>query len=136
MPSNARPRRVATKFAHVLRIGAASLLLAHGIAGLTSIAHAVEPAPISAVRPPSIIVDAAELEAALRTAARFSPHLAWLGEGDATDTPLTVLAEGKASAGRAALGVQFKRQAYGHTALAARLQADAAIAHVLAHLGG
>ncbi|OYU73259.1 MAG: 2-octaprenyl-3-methyl-6-methoxy-1,4-benzoquinol hydroxylase, partial [Burkholderiales bacterium PBB5] len=70
------------------------------------------------------IVDAAELEAALRTAARFSPHLAWLGEADAADAPLTVLAEGKASSGRAALGVHFERQAYGHTALAARLQAD------------
>jgi ubiquinone biosynthesis UbiH/UbiF/VisC/COQ6 family hydroxylase len=72
------------------------------------------------------IVDAAELEAALRTAARFSPHLACLveGEGEATGAPLTVLAEGKASAGRAALGVHFERQAYGHTALAARLQAD------------
>ncbi len=70
------------------------------------------------------IVDAAELEAALRTAARFSPHLAWLGEADTADAPLTVLAEGKASAGRAALGVHFERQGYGHTALAARLQAD------------
>lgn len=70
------------------------------------------------------IVDAAALESALRTAARFSPHLAWLAEGETASAPLTVLAEGKASASRAALGVQFKRQAYGHTALAARLQAD------------
>jgi 2-polyprenyl-6-methoxyphenol hydroxylase-like FAD-dependent oxidoreductase len=71
------------------------------------------------------IVDAAELETALRTAARFAPHLAWLAEGDAAAAaPLTVLAEGKASASRAALGVRFERQDYGHTAIAARLQAD------------
>lgn len=72
------------------------------------------------------IVDAAELEAALRTAARFAPHLAWLGDGEADTSaaPLTVLAEGKASASRAALGVQFQRQDYGHSAIAARLQAD------------
>ena len=70
------------------------------------------------------IVDAAELEAALRTAARFAPHLAWIGESDTADVALTVLAEGKASASRAALGVHFDRQDYGHTAIAARLQAD------------
>ena len=73
------------------------------------------------------IVDAAELEAALRTAARFAPHLTVLADDAAaglTDAPLTVLAEGKASASRAALGVKFQRQAYGHTAIAARLVAD------------
>jgi 2-polyprenyl-6-methoxyphenol hydroxylase-like FAD-dependent oxidoreductase len=70
------------------------------------------------------IVDAAELEAALRTAARFAPHLAWVGDADATAAPLTVLAEGKASASRAALGVRFDRQDYGHRAIAARLVAD------------
>ncbi len=72
------------------------------------------------------IVDAAALEATLHTAARFAPHLAMLADGDAAaDTAvLTVLAEGKASASRAALGVEFQREAYGHTALAARLVAD------------
>ncbi|GCL64035.1 FAD-dependent monooxygenase [Pseudaquabacterium pictum] len=70
------------------------------------------------------IVDAAALEATLHTAARFAPHLAMLAEADAGDAALTVLAEGKASASRDALGVQFQRQAYGHTALAARLVAD------------
>jgi ubiquinone biosynthesis UbiH/UbiF/VisC/COQ6 family hydroxylase len=76
------------------------------------------------------IVDAAELEAALRTAARFAPHLAWIsdrqadGSVDATGAALTVLAEGKESASRAALGVRFERQAYGHPALAARLVAS------------
>jgi 2-polyprenyl-6-methoxyphenol hydroxylase-like FAD-dependent oxidoreductase len=70
------------------------------------------------------IVDAAELETALRTAARFAPHLAWVGDAEAAGAPLTVLAEGKASASRAALGVRFERQDYGHSAIAARLQAD------------
>ncbi|MDT7834462.1 FAD-dependent monooxygenase [Aquabacterium sp. OR-4] len=67
------------------------------------------------------IVDAAALEAALATAARFAPHLEFLAApGDAA---LTVLAEGKASASRQALGVRFERHAYGMTALAARLVA-------------
>ena len=89
------------------------------------------------------IVDAAELDAALRTAARFAPHLAWLpapladglpdagglpdGDGlpDAGGAALTVLAEGRASAARQALGVRFDVMAYGHSALAARLVASA-----------
>jgi 2-polyprenyl-6-methoxyphenol hydroxylase-like FAD-dependent oxidoreductase len=71
------------------------------------------------------IVDAAELEAALRTAARFAPHLSLLSDDAGCEAALTVLAEGKASSSRAALGVQFDRQAYGHTAIAARLVADA-----------
>ncbi len=72
------------------------------------------------------IVDAAALEATLHTAARFAPHLVMLTDGDPAiaGAALTVLAEGKASASRAALGVQFERHAYGHTALAARLVAD------------
>ncbi|MES2715533.1 MAG: FAD-dependent monooxygenase [Pseudomonadota bacterium] len=72
------------------------------------------------------IVDAAALEATLHTAARFAPQLVMLADGspDADGAALTVLAEGKASASRAALGVQFQRHAYGHTALAARLVAD------------
>ena len=73
------------------------------------------------------IVDAAALDLALHTAARFAPHLAWVvdGSAEATGVTLTVLAEGKASATRQALGVQFERHAYGHSALAARLVADA-----------
>jgi ubiquinone biosynthesis UbiH/UbiF/VisC/COQ6 family hydroxylase len=46
-------------------------------------------------------------------------------QADAAAAPLTVLAEGKASAGRAALGVRFDQRPYGHTALAARLVANA-----------
>lgn len=69
------------------------------------------------------IVDAAALEQALATAARFAPHLAFLDTAPA-DVPLTVLAEGKASASREALGVRFERHPYGITALAARLVAS------------
>jgi 2-polyprenyl-6-methoxyphenol hydroxylase-like FAD-dependent oxidoreductase len=65
------------------------------------------------------IVDAGELEAVLRQAARFAPHLR-LDCGEVA-APLTVLAEGRESAARAALGVHFDRQAYGQTAIAARL---------------
>ena len=73
------------------------------------------------------IVDAAALDLALHTAARFAPHLTWVADGsaDAAGATLTALAEGKASATRQALGVQFERHAYGHSALAARLLADA-----------
>ena len=76
------------------------------------------------------IVDAAALETTLQTAARFAPHLAMLanddapGGGSADGATLTVLADGKASASRAALGVHVDRQPYGHSALAARLVAD------------
>ena len=65
------------------------------------------------------IVDAAELEAALRAAARFAPHVTEVGhEVPAT---LQVLAEGKDSATRARLGVRMPRQAYGQRGIAARL---------------
>ena len=72
------------------------------------------------------IVDAAELDAALRAAARFAPHLAWVADGapEAAGAALSVLAEGKTSSSRVALGVQFERQDYGHSALAARLVAS------------
>ena len=72
------------------------------------------------------IVDAAALASALRTAARFAPHLRWItaAEADAKPAALTVLAEGRASASRSALGVGFALQAYGHCALAARLVAS------------
>lgn len=69
------------------------------------------------------IVDAAELERTLETAVRFAPTVsvpAELPDGAA----LTLVAEGRASATRARLGVGFRRHAYGHTALATRLVAD------------
>jgi 2-polyprenyl-6-methoxyphenol hydroxylase-like FAD-dependent oxidoreductase len=68
------------------------------------------------------IVDTAALEAALRAAVRFAPHVQVM----ASEPPaaLRVLAEGKASASRDALGVKFDRQPYGHSALAARLSSS------------
>lgn len=68
------------------------------------------------------IVDAAELETALRAAARFAPHVTEVHhEVPAT---LQVLAEGKDSATRARLGVRMPRQAYGQRGIAARLEAS------------
>ena len=76
------------------------------------------------------IVDAAALDEALATAVRYAPHIDRVA--DAPDAPLalTVLAEGKASATRAALGVRFERHAYGQTALAARVVASQPHAHM------
>ena len=65
------------------------------------------------------IVDAAALDAALREAVRFAPHIERVAAP--VSATLTVLAEGKDSATRAALGARLPRQAYGHQAIAARL---------------
>jgi 2-polyprenyl-6-methoxyphenol hydroxylase-like FAD-dependent oxidoreductase len=65
------------------------------------------------------IVDAAELERALRAAVRFAPHVtAVTAEVPAA---LQVLAEGRDSATRERLGVRMPRQAYGQRGIAARL---------------
>ncbi|MDO8419249.1 MAG: FAD-dependent monooxygenase [Rubrivivax sp.] len=68
------------------------------------------------------IVDAAELERALRAAAHFAPHVTLVDH----DVPaaLQVLAEGKDSATRQRLGVRMPRRAYGHRGIAARLVSD------------
>jgi 2-polyprenyl-6-methoxyphenol hydroxylase-like FAD-dependent oxidoreductase len=68
------------------------------------------------------IVDAAALETALRSAVRFAPHVSVVN----TPVPaaLQVLAEGKDSAQRSALGVSMPRHAYGQRAIAARLSSD------------
>ncbi|WP_043819863.1 FAD-dependent monooxygenase, partial [Rubrivivax gelatinosus] len=70
------------------------------------------------------IVDAAELEHALGTAARFAPHL----ERVTNEVPaeLVVLAEGKASATRERLGVKMALHPYGQRAVCARLQTEQA----------
>ena len=70
------------------------------------------------------IVDAAELENAMRAAVRFAPHVELL----TADQPaaLQLLAEGKASATRERFGVTMQRQAYGQHAIAARLATDRA----------
>jgi len=83
------------------------------------------------------IVDAAELEQVLETAIRFAPSVHAVPAGGeaargAAAPELTVIAEGKAAAGRERLGVSFERHSYGHSALAARVVSDrphAGIAH-------
>lgn len=73
------------------------------------------------------IVDAAELETALRAAVRFSPHV-----NDASDdarAPLQLLAEGRASSARQRLGIRVSRSAYGQRGVAARLVSDQPHAH-------
>jgi ubiquinone biosynthesis UbiH/UbiF/VisC/COQ6 family hydroxylase len=73
------------------------------------------------------IVDAAELESVLETAARFAHGLHLLppeGAAAGPAAPLTVIAEGKHAAQRADLGLRFERHPYGHRALAARLESD------------
>ena len=79
------------------------------------------------------IVDAAELERALRTALRFAAHVSTSAGTAAAEAPATlhVLAEGKDSAARQQRGVQMPRHAYGQHAIAARLssaQAHAGLA--------
>lgn len=68
------------------------------------------------------IVDAAALEAVLETAVGFNALVSLFPEPPAA--PLTVAAEGKASAWRQHLGVQFEQHSYGQRAIAARLVAD------------
>ena len=71
------------------------------------------------------IVDAPVLERALGAAVRFSPHIHALtpAAADRVQADLTALCEGKESASRARLGVDFERHDYGHSAIAARLLA-------------
>lgn len=72
------------------------------------------------------IVDAGELESALRTAVGFAPHVQRVAAAavPAAGVALTVHAEGRDAAGRAALGVALTVHRYGQRALAARLVAD------------
>lgn len=70
----------------------------------------------------AVIVDAAALDAQLAAALRFSPHVHNVDAN--TPAALTALCEGRESAAREALGVDFQPKAYGHRALATRLVAD------------
>ena len=65
------------------------------------------------------IVDAAALDARLSAALEFAPEVHWLNNTESC--PLTVICEGKASATRAALGVEFEQFAYQQTAIAAQV---------------
>ncbi|MCM5680828.1 FAD-dependent monooxygenase [Schlegelella sp. S2-27] len=68
------------------------------------------------------IVDAAALEDALSQLVRFQPHVTEVEA--AMPAALTAICEGKESAAREALGVEWQRHAYGQTAIAARLASD------------
>ena len=65
------------------------------------------------------IVDAREIDHALSAALRFAARVQ--RTDDEPDAALTVHAEGKDSASRAALGVRFERHAYDQVAIAARV---------------
>ncbi len=69
------------------------------------------------------IVDAAALEQSLNDALRYAPHVQRLSQP--APAALTAVCEGKASATRAALGVTFESQPYGHLGVAAHLVCDA-----------
>lgn len=75
------------------------------------------------VRELAWIVDAGALEQELATAVRFAPHIHIVDKP--VPAALHALCEGKASKTRESLGVAFDIQPYGHSAIAARLVADA-----------
>ena len=72
------------------------------------------------------IVDAGVLVEVLAQAVRFAPHVTPVAEDAQPDAALLAVCEGKASATREKLGVQFDRQPYGHSGVAARLVSDQA----------
>ena len=74
------------------------------------------------------IVDASALETVLEAAIQFAAHLHLAAEPG--PAPLTIVAEGKASAVREQLGVRFERHDYGQLAVAARLRSDQPHANV------
>jgi 2-polyprenyl-6-methoxyphenol hydroxylase-like FAD-dependent oxidoreductase len=74
------------------------------------------------------IVDAPALDEALHQALEFAPHVQRLDV--LPPAALRVHAEGKDSASRASLPVQWERHAYGHTAIAARLTSNDAHGNV------
>jgi 2-polyprenyl-6-methoxyphenol hydroxylase-like FAD-dependent oxidoreductase len=74
------------------------------------------------------IVDAPALEAALQQALQFASHVRRFDV--LPPAPLRVFGDGKDSASRASLPVQWQRHAYGHTAIAARLTAAESHANV------
>lgn len=71
------------------------------------------------------IVDAAELESALRAAVRFAPHVEIVDPAAPTPAAdLWLLAEGRDAASRERLGVRLQQHAYGQRGVAARLLSD------------
>jgi 2-polyprenyl-6-methoxyphenol hydroxylase-like FAD-dependent oxidoreductase len=74
------------------------------------------------VRELAWIVDASALEGELATAVRYAPHVTIVDAP--ADATLLVLAEGRASPTRAALGIAFDEHRYDQHAIAARLSSD------------
>ncbi len=70
----------------------------------------------------AVIVDAAELDAALDAALRFAPHVQRV-DGELPHA-LLALCEGREARGLEAHGIQVERRAYGHHALATRWVSD------------
>lgn len=77
------------------------------------------------------IVDAGALDAALREALRYAPHVTLRSTDEPPQATLVVHAEGKFAARREADGIApLALQPYGHRAIAARLVADQAHANL------
>lgn len=74
------------------------------------------------VRALAWIVDAAALEHTLAEALRFAPKVTRVQAP--VPAALQAVCEGRDSATRAELGIEFERHPYGHTAVAARLTSD------------
>ena len=72
------------------------------------------------------ITDAAALERELAAAIKFAPHVSVVDADATVNAPLTAWCDGKASAGRDALGVSFERREHGQRAIAARLTSSRA----------
>ncbi|EYC50229.1 ubiquinone biosynthesis protein UbiH [Hylemonella gracilis str. Niagara R] len=70
------------------------------------------------------IVDATVLEDGLATALRYQPQIERVGSGHTPAAPLTVICEGRGSATRAALGVDYDMAPYTQHALAARVRCE------------
>lgn len=70
------------------------------------------------------IVDAPVLEEGLATALRYQPQIERVAHGQEPNAPLTVVCEGRASATRAALGVDYEMAPYAQHALAARVRCE------------
>jgi ubiquinone biosynthesis UbiH/UbiF/VisC/COQ6 family hydroxylase len=70
------------------------------------------------------IVDATVLEDGLATALRYQPQIQRVAHGLVPAAPLTVICEGRGSATRAALGVDYDMAPYAQHALAARVRCE------------
>jgi ubiquinone biosynthesis UbiH/UbiF/VisC/COQ6 family hydroxylase len=79
----------------------------------------------NAGQPLAWIADAQDLIQRLENAVGFSPEIEMQSASDAQAAALTVICEGRMSETRSATGAAFENFAYGHTAIAARIQCEA-----------